>query len=626
MLQYIHKVLVVAAGLLSLGGVSAATENTTLSDDEMVYTYGEANMVYGTGEEGVYEVALHITEPELLGAQVTGLRIPMRGAGGVSKLHAWLTNQLTLGMVDGRRVTVPDIASVDLDAKAGTIEVRFDQPYEIPETGLYAGYSFFVDNASETLFTTEPIMVTNVVGEEGFYIHTSRTFRFWTNFAQVYQYQGSLAMQVILSGDVLHGDAARVVATRDVYTVCDEPPVAELTIANRGTHGLHTVQIDYDIDGQEGSALIDLPSTGGEAIYNQKTEVQLPLPAQSQTGAYSLHFRLASVNGQPNSETEQTTGDVALNVFTELPRHQPVLEEYTGLWCAYCPRGAVGLSEMARLHPDDFIGVSYHHSSGIIDYEPMQFSRESSCPVNNYPTAWLDRMMETDPFCGIDVYRSFGIERLWQMRCKDFSPAWIDVSADLSEDRSAVDLTATVRFVADQEQGHPYQLAYLLVADSLYSDSWIQSNAYTGEQGWPSSMDEYTGGPHQMTVVHRDVVVARSGIGGIEGSLPEHITAFQPLTHSWHFQLADVVNSWGEPLIQDASAPLHVVALLIDSTTGTIVNARQAWLGQSSAIRSTAASATAANAVYNLNGQRLKGPARGLNITGDRKVLFRSRP
>ena len=296
------------------------------------------------------------------------------------------------------------------------------------------------------------------------------------------------------------------------------------------------------------------------------------------------------------------------------------------MWCAYCPRGAVGLSEMNRLYPDDFIGVAYHHGTVASMYEPMQFSAESSPPVSYYPTAWLDRMTETDPFCGEAAYKSFGIDQQWLERRKDMSPAWIDVSVALSDDHATVDATATVRFVTDQEEGHPYQLAYLLVADSLYSDNWIQSNAYVGAKGWPSSMDEYTQGTIQMVVVHRDVVVARSSLDGIVGSLPEQISAQQSLTHSWHFTLADVVNSWGEPLITTADAPLHVVALLIDSTTGVVVNACQAWPGQASSIRNGVADVTASPTVYNLNGQRLQRPMKGLNIMGDRKILFRQRP
>ncbi len=575
--------LLMTALMLAPASVKAATE---VGDDEIVYTYGDGNMVYGTGKVEVYEVALRLTDPDLVGASVVGLRIPMRGSSGISGMRGWLTKELKLGTVNGRRVTVPDVAEVSVEPLAGYVSVQFDEPCEIPAEGLYAGYSFFVDEASDAQFTTEPIVVANGQDDEGFYIHTSSSFRVWTNFGKNYNYDGSLAMQVILTGGALKANDARALSAKNVYTTPGQQPLMELSVANRGTRGIKSVQIDYEVAGIQGSASVELP-VPVEPVYDKETVVAVPLQAIDELGRFPLSYRVTGVNGQPNEAAGQMEGQTTVGVFAQLPRHRAVIEEYTGLWCAFCPRGAVGLEEMKRLYPDDFIGISYHSGSPSVDYtsydyEPMAFTTDFSNPVASYPTSWLDRSYQTDPFCGVGLYKTFGIDWLWRERCKEFAPAWIEVASQLNDDQTAIDVTSTVTFVVDTI-GHPYQLAYVLVADSLYNPSWQQNNAYTADKGWPESMDFYVNSPQNVVVVHRDVAIARSSRDGLEGSLPEQIEAFQPIAHSFRFNLGEVVNIAGEPLVQDVQR-LHVVALLIDSSTGAIVNANQAPLGMASAI------------------------------------------
>lgn len=612
------KTMLLAAGLL-FGGALAAFASPQSADDadgELIYTYGDRDEYYGTGEVGVYEVAIRLNNPDLVGAKVCGLRIPMRSSQGISGLRGWLTRELKLATVDGRRVTQPDVASVDLQPKAGFVEVRFDEPYELTADGLYAGYSFFVDESSEELLTTQPIAVAHVRDNDGFYIHTSRTFRLWTNFAQSYSYFGCLALQVILSGGPLEADAARCVSARPCYAVVGEQPVVELTVANRGTRGIESLQFSYEIDGTKGQADVQLP-LAVPAVFDRQETVTFALPPVDSEGTSEVHYQLTGVNGQPNGATTGTDGQTSVAVFASLPRHRAILEEYTGLWCAYCPRGAVALEEMKRRHPDDFIGISYHagHPSidfSTYDYEPLQFTTDFPNTVDHYPTSWLDRMYETDPFCGVSTYRTFGIEELWLERCKAFAPAWVDLAVTLSDDQKVITAESTLNFVIDAPQ-HPYRLAYLLVADSLYDESWLQNNAYTADAGWPEYMNEYVAGGQMMHVVHRDICIARSSRDGLEGSLPADITANEPVSHTWQISLDDVVNRSGEPIVQDARK-LHVVVLLIDSTTGEVVNARQAHPGESTGIAPLEHRVAFTPVSFDLLGRRVGHSAPGIRF------------
>lgn len=610
--------------LLTAALLMGRTATAADGGGEIVYAYGDPNMNFGTGETGIYEVAIRLADPSLAGLSVAGMRIPMVASDGISGLRAWLTRELTLGTVDGRRVTVPDMAEVATEVKAGFVDVRFEEPVVIPEEGLYAGYSFNVEQASEQLLTTQPVATTYHVDDNGFYLRTSRTFRVWTNYIQNYGYDACLALQVILTGSSLPADAAYVTSAEKVYATPDLPASMTFTVANRGYEGISSVQVECDVAGQHATADITLP-VPVEPVYDKQAELSVPLPLVAELGTYAVSFKVTGINGRPNAFDAEAEGETTVAVFSQLPRHRAVVEEYTGLWCAYCPRGTVALEEMQRRYPGDFIGISYHAGQpsadySTSDYEPMEFTIDFPRFVGYYPTSWVDRMFETDPFCGVSVYKSFGIDLIWLARCKEFAPAWVDVSAVLTEDETAVEVATTVDFVIDCD-GHPYQLAYILVADSLYDPSWKQNNAYMGDGGWPSIMDEFVTGTQLMSIVHRNVAVARSSRDGLEGSLPASITALQPVAHSYRFELADVLNTRGEPIIQDVNK-LRVVALLIDSSTGDIVNANETHVGLASAITDMAG-LPAVSGCYDLQGRRLSHPAKGIYIKAGKKMVVR---
>ena len=86
-----------------------------------------------------------------------------------------------------------------------------------------------------------------------------------------------------------------------------------------------------------------------------------------------------------------STSAMAANVG-DVPVHRPLMEEYTGTWCGYCVRGLLGLQKLAELYPDDYVCVSYHNG------DPMEIAYDFPSPIAGYPSAWVDRGMEVDPY------------------------------------------------------------------------------------------------------------------------------------------------------------------------------------------------------------------------------------
>ena len=279
----------------------------------------------------------------------------------------------------------------------------------------------------------------------------------------------------------------------------------------------------------------------------------------SEKGAYPYTITITKVNGEANEDAYPSVSGVC-NVYNTLPKHRSVVEEYTGTWCGYCPRGFVGLEEMNRLYPDDFIGISYHNG------DPMEITSQFPSDVNGFPDCWLDRKGQP-------------VER-----------------ADC-----------------------PYELGFVLTQDGMTGteSGWTQSNYYAGEEGWPESMDQFTQGSRSIKgLVFNDVIVARSGIAGIEGSLTAPIVADVAQQYSYAFRMQDVVNTSGQNIVQDKQQ-LRVIALVIDTRDGSIVNANKAMAGLSSVTTGIARPALTQDETvshvdyYDLQGRRVVMPRQG---------------
>ena len=592
----LHVFSVLLAAVLSLVGQGAAAA-------DIVYSLSEPALNYGTGGKNAetYDVALRIDDPALVGVSITGVRISFASVDELSNAKAWLTKALPA--IKSSKAGDPDIASKDFNLAEGYTEVIFDEPYTITDEGVYVGYSFDAAKVSEAL---RPVVTTGYTTPDGFYIHTTKIYR--TAWRSLYQQAGDLAIQVLLSGESIRQNAAAVGYIQEANIKTGAPATTAFEVVNHGASGLQSIDYTFSVAGQTFSAHHDFsPVVAG--IYSAYANVDIELPSIAAKGAYPLDVRIEKVNGADN-EDAAPKGTGWVNAYNTLPVHRAVVEEYTGTWCGYCPRGFVGLEEMNRLYPADFIGISYHNG------DPMAVTNDYPSPVAGFPDAWIDRVKETDAFCGDGKYGTFGIDKTWLERSNVFAPADIEVKAEWADDtQTRLVATAYVTFPIERED-NPYEIGFVLTADGLTgtSSSWSQSNYYSGDEGWPSSMDEFTQGEDYVAgLTYNFVLVARSGVAGIEGSLSAPIEADVAQSYAYEFD----VESLGTTLVQDKSK-LHVIALLINKETGEIVNANKVQAGSvNTAIEQLAATAgevVESTLYYDLQGRRVRLPKIGLFI------------
>ena len=542
------------------------------TDNSIVFTnLGNGNItVAGSAKAETYDVAMQLTDPNLLGSYIKSIQLPIIDPEVVTNVSAWLTTELR---IDDNDKNVPNLVSKQADLNVvddnGYVVVTLDKPYLIGEDPVFVGYTFTVTDA-ESDYGAMPVAICEPVSENGLFIHSDKTYLKWLNYVE--NYGGNSAIQVTVAGQNIKSDAAIVSQPKASFIKKGEAGEATINVINYGGNGVQSLELECEVAGQSYTTTVTLDQPISN-FFGASGVATVQIPAIAELGHYDATYKVTKVNGQPNEYADvASTG--AIEVISFVPIHRALLEEYTGTWCQYCPRGFVGLEEMNRLYPNDFIGVSYHNG------DPMEIMDSYSFPsdVPGFPDAWLDRVHETDAFAGdLDYYSyQFGIDQAWLQQCEVFAPADIEVRATYNEAKTQVTATSTVIFPYTVEN-NKYLITYILTADGLTgtSNDWAQVNAYAGQEGWPEIMDMFTEAGSPVTNLEFcDVAIMAPDLFGMEGSLPATVPAEEAQTHTYTFDLSKAVSTSGENLVQDINK-LNVVALLVDSETGQVMNANK---------------------------------------------------
>ena len=578
---------------------------------EILYSRGDSALTVGTGvtKAETFDLCQELKDRALVGMRVKALRVTFPFANGLSNGQVWLSKQLPT--IKSQKMQPVDIATKAFTPKRGYTEVVLDEPYTITEEGLYVGYTFKMEASSTA---RKPVVTSRKSSAGGCYIHSSQMYR--TAWHDMTGDWNDLAVEVVLEGESVAENSAGVGRVEEIKGHTGEVTETTVEIINHGTAGVKEFDYTWSIAGQTGTGHVTLRGTNVlPGIAGRSTTFKVKLPPVATKGQYTVTIDITKVNGIDNTDVARQ-GEGKVNLYNTLPKHRAVLEEYTGTWCGYCPRGFVGLEEMNRLYPDDFIGISYHNK------DPLEFTQNFPSNVPGFPAAFIDRSVPTDAFAGNSGGKVFGIDAVWKSACEVPAPAEVDIETTWLED-SILKATSLVAFPVENAEC-PYEVSFCLLCDGLTGTGrqWAQANYYAGESGWPATMNEFTqGGSYVNGLTFNFVIVARSSVSGIEGSLKAPIEADVTQTYDWQFDLREVLNTSDKPIIQDKEK-LSVVVLLIEKATGKIVNANKVKAGSSTLgieepVARTADERVVSVAWYDLEGRRVTMPHHGVYIKAE---------
>ena len=561
---------------------------------------------FGTAKKESFDVAMLLADKYTKGKKIETIKVPFPKNAEIGNVKIWLTKKLTLE----NKKNVADVMTLDATMDDSTAIVKLATPYTIDSDTLYIGYSFDVVELTER--TQLPISLINEKGVQGLWTHSSRTYRSWLDKSTY----GCSAMQVELSG--FNANDAYFEGFKDYYNQVNIATPINLTLLNRGYNGIKSIDYSYSVGDKKVSDHLTLEAPI-PACLNASTEFTVTVPAIEAKGKYPVTFSIDKVNGEANSEV--ATANSTMAIYNKLPKHRPVMEEFTGTWCGNCARGWIGLEVMTRLHPD-FIALAYHSGDvmQVIDQKLfLGFDTENP----SYPMANIDRVYtDIDPYYGADM-TPFGIEEIWKKQAEILAPASLETEAAFTPDGKDIKAKAILEFPEDTNDADKYSVEFVLVTDGLHGEgqAWEQSNYLEenekGDYPFPEADIFFAGSSSIPNMHYNDVVVATTRLRDGLIKLPAKVEAEKAFTIEGTIAEVDSIKNMANyPVIQD-SKNLRIVALLLNEK-GEIVNGAQAKITgyETTGIRNINTNATEADvpAIYNLQGHRLQTMQKGLNI------------
>lgn len=389
----------------------------------------------------------------------------------------------------------------------------------------------------------------------------------------------------------------------------DEYVNVPIRLMNWGTNPVSQITYTlYDYESNETSEPINMDF---ETPFSSMLDVNIPIKPGKTIGESDVMLNITLVDGQYNSATIPYT-IITRSTVLQAPKKRVVFEDVTGLWCQYCPRGIALMEYLERIHPDDFIGISIH---------------DDAMRTNAYTelmSKWTGRPYIT--FNRYDKVNTYTGEGEYNMAMNQTANFDINVKANFDESGNNIIVSTDVLPCLPTDENDKYEVAYVLTADGLKNDSWVQAVAageWDGIEGLPEEYAPFLGGVSQVSgLTFNQVAIASKGVEyGVEGSLTAPYTVGEMQNPTVTFENISQHN-----LIQDRSK-LNVCALIICSTidpntkavTKTVIdNAAKCRVGNDNSetgIKDLTDSADSAiTGYYSLDGRRLNAPAKGVTI------------
>lgn len=586
--------------------VICATFNLLAETSTFEFTYAspsaKALSATGIGQAGRIDVAMLIDNPAFIGMKITDIKAYINTAEDISSPSVWLSSELS---VNSDNYNVPDIMSMEVappvddsfdGEEMASIQGKLTDPYIMTGEPIYVGYTITVDKYDGP-GTRYPIIISKVNNSEGFFLHsTSSSYARWNDMSDM----GAALIVVTFEREMVDYSVA-INNINEVYSLSDEPFKAEVTLSNIGSKPVNNLKYTYSFDNSSnflsGEYSFDTPFEPD--IFGNIT-IALDLEGVGGLGTHPVNLTIDELNGNPNNSKAASFNFDLMNL-SFMPKHRPLVEEYTGLWCGWCPRGYIAMELIAEYYGDDQVSICYHDRDG------MAITTNFPVNIGDFPGSTVDRVEVLDPYFGSGS-KDMGI--LDNINGAIAKPAFasIDVEAQLEGDH--INVTTTVVFNRDYDQS-PYQLGYTLTSNGLSSPGWAQKNYYAGATGLEGTPLEPVAQWPQLVydLVFNDVVVDVTGAKGIVNSLPFQVKAMETYTHNYTINIGD------NKLISDPEM-LVVNAFIVNRDNSQVMNANKFRLiSEEGGVEGISMDKEVINMEYfNLNGLRVDNPAHGIYI------------
>lgn len=520
----------------------------------------------------------------------------------------------------------------------GPISVKLPTPFTIPADGALVGYSY--DGKS----SDKSIVLAGISSEAAgcFFQYDYEGER---NFESLSSIVGmSSSIQIGLDVSDCEANDATVSANPELTTLVKTKQQYPFYITNNSAKPITQLTYSISVDGVNGAEKsLDLSSP----IEPMETASIPYTTAFEDDGVHTVELNISKVNGNTNIN-KHSSAEYSIIALEKSADRVSVVEEQTGTWCGWCPRGHVALDLLNKQLGDKVVTLAGHFANGesrvdpmnilgdnitsqaerFADYGLVAMTLSSLLGGGGLPGAMFDRVVAADPYVGANTTKGkngtyeYGATDLVNL-LKEGNPSEADFSmtASWADDKNTdikVDLTTTFNY--NRFGSFPYGVAFVLSENGMTGKgaTWKQLNYYSKLAGVNGASDFnnpdmaawFKAGSYVSTTYDNVVVQAWNPLG--DAAIVDKSKTDIDKGEVIPFSTTLKVNS---DLIQNYNN-LTLSALLVNLNSLAVVNAAKVVLGNCAAGIEDVNSEANNNVVsrYNVNGMRINGAQKGLNI------------
>lgn len=623
--------------LTAFVGLCSLAASAQMQQANFTYAGTDSIGARGVSQPDHYDVANYIINYSIGGAEITAITGYMNlnadAAAYIKNPKVWLSKELN---ANGEA----DILTLDATLTPGTwgkeacykVTAKLPQPYALDGLPIIVGYSFDIEvNPLTFLGDTRSALCWPVLTDSNptgypyaLIMRTTNKYSGEWYMGLENNWNGAACIVTELQREA-QTFAINLLGSSNARAALNQDWTADFQVANIGSNPISNLTYTVSID--EGTP-VEKTYTLPKAVQLNEyapSDITLPMPAIDEDGSHLVDVAITKVNGQA-FKAPKTTAFFTVEVFPFAPKKRPLVEEYTGLWCGWCPRGYIAMEEIAKEYGDDQVSICYHNQDEMTVTEDYVFPNLATSP--GLPTSSVDRIELIDPYYGSPYpYEELGIFTDVNNSLATVPYADLDLEVEVV-DNNTINVTTNATFVKDVNNAN-YQLGYVLVCNNLTNSAWRQTNYYAQPayynpaQATGTPLEPLTKwGANIRGLVFNDVAVDVKGMKGVAGSIPTNIKAMEPITHKFSFDLRNnrVLNTYN--IGEDGSKDLNnlvVTVFLIDKTTGQIENANKfAISGWNAVDNVTVDASVVATEYFDLSGRKVVNPEKGIFIKSEK--------
>lgn len=577
----------------AVGKVKSNNPSTRADENFMFgYCFDDIYNALGLGQDyigGVLEAAIEIPEElaqQWKGRKVTGVNVGF-GYSSNKKVLIYITKDLEIEPVLMQEAVMT--VETTADGVNGWNLVTLDKPYTIDGEAFYVGYQSQLAQANDAPIGIDGYPTQNtyadIIGIQYWNTETNQQEMSYGNYGTQF---GCVSLKIEIEGssmpefNLLPGEIFL-----PQFVQKDETFTLQSRLFNTGTETIESADVTVKINGEtvnnpkvviygegelvDGDYVDQFYIEGGQSGFIAIENLSCPV-----SGQIPIEITINKVTGPSGSKDINVTwGAEQLVAGTNYDR-KFVVEEFTGSWCGWCPRGIVQMAEMEEIAPEDFIGIAVHYNDKM---EAPTYSTYAESfyyyPGPGFPSASFNRqyVTDTEPSSAPN----------WQEAGKGSIPQWyevlkdekipmkIEVQSEYNQDTNTLTATAITTFGFDMQKP-PYSVTFVLTENNV--GPFSQTNYYAGGQHGPLDGWENKGG--NVATIYNEVARFITGIYGLENSMMEEVKEGVANTFTQDLPLTELVppitNAAGNGTLPFDLNNCHLIALLLDASTGEIMN------------------------------------------------------